>query len=253
MPADNSLPFQSFSFTLVEGKQPRCAFRMRATGDGTYEMHAEKGSAANPIKQFTRNVPCETAVRLRDALQDIGVFGWDESYGNDPARGVRRWTISTVFKEDVFSVTSRGGSEVPPGFDQLLEELYRLDFPRPQSRQPNTAPSGIGSAMNSMGLGGLGSIGGMNVGDLGAYSSTGSMPANFPSLSDLTGGEGAPGLDEGEIAGLISEIQRNPQALQDRMKEEFRHLPPDEQNRMLDALASTGMASRAWWERFLRG
>jgi hypothetical protein len=40
--------------------------------------------------------------------------------------------------------------------------------------------------------------------------------------------------------------------MQKRMKEEFRHLSPEEQSRMLDALAATGLATREWWERFFR-
>lgn len=250
MPDVKAPPFHSFSFTLIDDRQPRCALRMRVSDADLYELHIEKGSAANPSMQFTRTVPTETAVRLRDALQEIGVFGWDESYGDDPSRIVRRWTVSTVFKEGVFTVVSRGGSAVPAGFDQLLDELYRLDFPRPNNPQSGGAPKGAGSAINSLGLG---SIGGMNAGDLGAYSTTGNAGIDFSHMADLLESSGMPGLGDIDMSDLLADVQRNPQALQQRMRDEFRHMPSDEQNRMLDALAATGMASRAWWERFLRG
>ena len=250
MPDVKAPPFHSFSFTLIDDRQPRCALRMRVSDADLYELHIEKGSAANPSMQFTRTVPTETAERLRDALQEIGVFGWDESYGDDPSRIARRWTVSTVFKEGVFTVVSRGGSAVPAGFDQLLDELYRLDFPRPNTPQSGGAPKGAGSAINSLGLGNLGSIGGMSAGDLGAYGAVGKTPdsLDFSKLGAFMSSEEA-----GDAAKLLEEAQRNPQAFQQRMKDEFKHLPPDEQNRMLDALASTGLASRAWWERYLRG
>ena len=66
-------------------------------------------------------------------------------------------------------------------------------------------------------------------------------------------GSGLEGLDASEMTRLLDEARTNPYALQQRMRDEFRHMPADEQERMLDALAASGMASRAWWERFLRG
>ena len=104
----------------------------------------------------------------------------------------------------------------------------------------------------------------MSAGDLGAYSAAGADAGDidFSKMGELFKGNGMPempelpglsGIDASEMNDLIADVQRNPQALQKRMRDEFKHLPPDEQNRMLDALAATGMASRAWWERFLRG
>lgn len=231
------LPFETFSFTLIEDKRPRKALRMKALDEGFYELHFEKGSAANPISQFTRQVPLASAQKLKDALQEAGVFGWEESYGDVSAPGQMRWSVSTVFKAGVFSVASKGGSDTPQGFEALLEELYRLDFPRPES-SPGTGRSagalGIGGEFAQF-MGGAGSDGG------------------FGQLSDLMNGAGMQGLDASEMMRLLEEARANPQALQQRMRDEFKHLPHDEQERMLDALASSGMASRAWWERFLRG
>lgn len=254
MPDTPALPFQSLSFSLIEDRRPRSAFKMRFIGEGLYEIHVEKGSAANPSTQFTREVPLEVARRLKDALQQIGVFAWEESYGTG---GARRWSLNTVFKEGVFSVSSRGG-DVPPEFGAMLEELYKLDFPRPTAGAAGATGQvrGAGSAINAMGLGGLGSMGGMSAGDLGAYSAMGGAAGSgidFGQLGGFLGDAGLPGFDDEEMARLLAEAQRNPEVFQQRMREEFRHMPREEQDRLLDKLAETGMASRAWWERFFRG
>lgn len=201
-----NMPFQSFSFTLISDKRPRAALRMTAQGDDLYELQVQKGSASNPTSQFKRTVPLEIAERLRDAMQEAGVFGWEESYGDTAAPGSRRWSLNVVFQEGVFALSSKGGSDAPAGFDDLLEELYRLDFPRPGKAKASAAP-----------------VMPTSVGDLAAY-------ASKAGLGNLNSTE-----------------------LQQRMKDEFRHMSRDEQNQLLDMLASTGMASRDWWERFLRG
>ena len=106
----------------------------------------------------------------------------------------------------------------------------------------------LGSAFGPSGLPGMGSL---SIGDIGAYGAAGGFDSS--NMADVLGQAGFPGIDSAELAELLSEAGRNPQGLQQRMRDEFRHMTPDEQNRMLDALASTGMASRAWWEQFLRG
>ena len=235
---------------------------MRASDNGLYELHVEKGSAANPVSQFTRAVPIEVAQRLRDALQVAGVFDWEGLYGNDPSREMRRWTMNLVFKEGVFAVSSKGGSDVPAGFDQVLDELYKLDFPRPaaQGNRANADSSrpgqmSMGSALGALGSMGFGgSFGGLSAGDLGAYGSVGeNRGIDFSQMAELFQSGGMPGFDPSAMGELFSEAQRNPQAIQQRMRDEFAHMSPEEQNRMLDTLASSGLASRAWWERFLRG
>ena len=212
MPEENTLPFHSFAFTLIEDRAPRTSFRMVAAEDGLYELHVQRGSAANPTSQFTRHLPREAAVRLRDALQSIGVFGWEESYGDSSAPGSRRWTMGIVFEEGVFSIESKGGSDVPAGFDDLLEELYRLDFPRPAKQGASAAP-----------------VVSTSIGDLAAFASK----AGLPGMAELSS------LDS-------TEVQR-------RMKEEFRHLSPDEQRQLIDMLVQMGAGPRDYWERFFRG
>ena len=241
-------PFQSFSFTLIQDRRPRTSFRMVATDGGMYEVKVQKGSAANPSSQFTRQVPLQVAERLRDTLQAIGAFGWEGDYGDSSNPGSRRWTLGIVFEKDVFSIEAKGGSDAPAGFDDLLEELYRLDFPRPADKRAPSGMQGVGSAINSMGMG---SFGRMSAGDLGAYAATGSGPGNID-LSQMIEafGGGLPGFDATDMQDLLAQAQSNPQILQQRMKDEFRHLSPDEQNKMLDALAATGMATREWWRRF---
>lgn len=270
MSKDAKSPFHSFVFTIVQDRRPRAHFRMREGEPGLYELHVEKGSASNPTSQFTRAVPLDVAVKLRDSLQEIGVFGWDEAYGDTTAPGSVRWSVQTVFQEGVFSVASKGGSDVPAGFSQLLEELYRLDFPRPHAAGGQSGASqampGVGTTLNALGQAGLGNLGGLggrsslSAGDLGAYGAVGGIEGmlgaagiDFSQLGDALGAGGVPGMDAGDISRLFADAQGNPAAFQQRMREEFGRMSRDEQEQMLDALASTGMASRAWWERFLRG
>ena len=212
MPDEKMLPFHSFAFTLIENRAPRRSLRLVAAEDDLFELRVQKGSATNPSSQFTRKVPLDVVERLRDSLQSIGVFNWEESYGDTSAPGARRWTVSTVFKEGVFSVESKGGSDVPPGFEDLLEELYHLDFPRPAEPSASAAP-----------------VLPTSIGDLAAFASK----------------EGLPGI--GDLANL------DPASLQQRMKDEFRRMTPDEQNQLIDMLVQTGMGTRDYWERFFRG
>lgn len=214
MPEDRTLPFHSFTFTLIADKRPRAALRMKALDEGMYELHVEKGSASNPTSQFTRKVPLDVAQRLKDALQEIGVFGWDESYGDASAPGSRRWTVSTVFKQGVFSVASKGGSDAPVGFDAMLEELYRLDFPRPDERGASSRPAGTGRATMPV------------------------MPTSMGDLAAFMSQGGFPDLDSDE--------------LRQRMRDEVRRMGPAERKQLIDMLVQSGMGSREFWEDFFR-
>ena len=212
MPEDKPLPFHSFNFTLIADKRPRTAFRLKAVEGGMYELHVEKGSASNPTSQFTREVPVDVVQRLKDALQEIGVFGWDESYGDAKAPGSRRWTVNTVFKEGVFSISSKGGSDAPAGFDAMLEELYRLDFPRPAERA--AVGNSTGSGRTSMPV----------------------MPTSMGDLAAFMSQGGLPDLDSAE--------------LQQRMKDEVRRMGPAERKQLIDMLLQSGMGTREFWEDF---
>lgn len=218
-------PFQSLAFTLVEAVRGRSVIRMSRRDDGTYRLHVEQGSGGNPRVDFTREVPQETAQRLKDALQDAGVFAWEESYGDIPGLPTMKWTFNVVFKTDVFSVASRGGSDVPAGFDAMMEQFYRLDLPRPEE---DSAPVASPATMP---------FGGMD----------------FSKLADMMHEGGLPDFARGEMADMLSEAASNPAAFQQRMQSEFRAMPHDQREQLLDTLASLGMASRAWWENFFNG
>lgn len=265
MATPNKYPFQSFTFWIIEGRQPRSFMRLRAPhegGDELFTLEVKKGSATNPLSEITRQVPVAQAESLRDALQSLGVFGWEEAYGDTLAPGSRRWSLSIVFEEGVFSLEAKGGSDVPAHFAEVLEELYRLDFPRPAAPRAE-ASTGVGEAIGTtMGALGMNSIGSMSSGDLGAYAATKGANNDFSYLKGMFGAAGMPegmdeldfeGLDAADLQRFMAQAQQNPQAFQQQMKESFKYMLPAEQDKMLDMLAATGMATREWWERFLRG
>ena len=204
----------------------RRVLRMKHQPDsGDYEMHVESGVGATTETEFTRTVPRATAEKLRDALAAVDAFNWQAEYGDTRAPGTRRWNVSIVFEEGVFSVQSLGGSDVPDGFDDMLEALYQIDLPRPQQAQQIGAPAVEGT----MGL---------------------------PDLGDVMGAMPPGGFDTellGQMQETLSMMQNNPAQFQAQMRQEFSMLPRQQQDAMLDMLAASGMATREWWERFLRG
>ncbi len=226
--AEHNAPFDRFTFTCTDRVNGRVLFWMHRLQDDSYELHAEKGPSGQLMAEFTRTVPLKTAEALRDELSEAGVFGWDESYPDDAAPGSRRWNMTIVFQEGVYTQTCSGGSSVPDGFDALMEALYKLDLPRPGA---DDAP-GISTPPMMPGMpGGF---------DLSALFSGG--PAGGPDASMLA-----------EMQQTMAEMQAHPERFQQQIKEEFRSLPLEQQEGMLDMLASTGMAPREWWEKFLRG
>lgn len=221
-------PFQNLVFTLNDRANGRVLFQMTQLDEANFELHVEKGPAGQLSTNFTRTVPLKTAEALRDALAELGVFGWDEEYPDTLVPGSKQWRLKIVFQEGVFTQESAGGSNVPEGFDGLLEELYQLDLPRPGA---DDAP-GITASPAMPGFPGMP--------DLGAF------------LGDS--GEGAPDAALwAEMQRAMADLQAHPEKFQQQIKEEFKMLPREQQDSMLDMLASTGMGSREWWERFLRG
>ena len=229
---DAKAPFDSFQFWMIRANMPRESLRLLRGDDGMYSLSVQKGSAANPSSQFTRSVPAETAARLSDALKSIGAFSWEESYDDAPGAAALRWGMTIVFKEGVYAQSSKGGSAVPAGFDQLLEELYRLDFPRPEVKK--AAASAAKPSDMLAGLEGLEDLG-------------------LPGMDGIDLDDVQALAQSGEFDDLMAQMQRNPYALQTRMREEFAHMSPAEQEALIDKLTETGMASRAYWERWLRG
>lgn len=254
----SSAPFERFSFTLVANRRPRAHIRLAINDDGTYELHVEKGSASHPTSQFTRVVPRSTADRLNDGLQIIGVPSWEESYGDTTAPGSMRWNLNIVYKTDVFSQASKGGSDTPEGFSDLLEELYHLDFPRPDDASSSASHmSGAfgGDIRSALGMATSGATGefGNATGLGGMFGAAGASGIDLSKLSEFLpeGAEGA--LDPEELEQFAKEMQHNPQALQERMRDEYAHMTPEERSRLLDGLAGLGIYSRSWWERWLGG
>ncbi|WP_283169785.1 hypothetical protein [Curtanaerobium respiraculi] len=219
-------PFYSLAFTLVEAVRGRSVFRMVQQGDGLYSLHVEQGSGGNPKVNFTREVPQETAQHLKDALQEAGVFGWDGSYGAAPGRPTMRWTLNVVFKKDVFSLSSGGGSDVPAAFGAMMEQFYRLDLPRPEEDATGRGPQAGASWLPGM---------------------------DFSKLSSLLPEGGLDGFALEEMQRAFQEAAADPAAFTRRMQAEFRSMPPAQQAELLDALEAMGMASRGWWENFLGG
>ena len=218
-------PFHSFTFSLSDRAIGRRLLRLsyRAETDD-YELHVESGSQAVPETEFTRSASRTQAEILRDTLAALDAFSWEGEYDDSTAPGTRRWNVGIVFEKDVFSVQSFGGSTVPAGFDELLEALYQLDMPRPERAQTPAAANPF-AGMAGM-AGGAG-----------------------PDLSSIL----PPDADSfviGEMQQAMAELQNNPERFAAQLKEEFRHLPPEMQNNLLDMLAASGMGDRDYWRRF---
>lgn len=227
--ASAKAPFQKFFFSCTDRVNGRVMVSLDQTDDDAFELHVEKGPVGQLTCDFTRTVARKSAEVLRDALAEAGVFGWDEDYPDDADPGGRRWSLWIVFEEGVYAQQSGGGSSVPAGFDDLLEALYRLDLPRPGADDAPGLARSAGAAGTSGGGAGLAALfaGG---------------PEGGPDASMLE-----------EMQRTMAELQANPGQFQRQIKEEFATLPRDQQEQMLDMLAATGMATRDWWERFLRG
>lgn len=264
MSEEQKLPFYSFKFSLIEGRQPRSLMNIVAPDDnddpGYYELRITKGSAANPLLSIDHKIPLDVVVGLRDTLQDLGVFNWEEEYGDSSAPGARRWSMTLVFQKDVFSLNSKGGSDTPPRFDEFLEELYHLDFPRaaaPRIQTPERVGSSIGGMMGAMGVN---SIGSMSSGDLGAYAATKGASGDLSYLKGMFGAQGVPdelkdldlnSLDLEEMQRQFMEAQQNPEAFQVQMRDAYKQMPLDEKEKLLTMLARMSGQSREWWRRLL--
>ncbi len=201
-----------------------------------YQLHLEAGPAERTTTDVTKGLGLAAARMLVEKLLDAGAFSWDEAYPDDPQAGMARWMLGIVFEPDVFEIRSRGGSAYPQGFDAMMEAFFDLGLPRPGSDKPASGgSSGIPFGEAAAGL------------PFNAQSMQGLMRA-FEGM-----GEGMGGFDFSDMQHIIADMQANPQRMQEMMREGFYSMSPEQQNAMLDLLASSGMASRQWWERFFRG
>lgn len=219
-------PFYSLVFMQFQEPQGRSVFRIKQSDQGMYTLSVESGSAANGT-HFSREIPESFAQTLKDELGQAGVFAWEESYGGDPSFS---WSLKIVFKQDVFSIASQGKSELPAGFNDMLEAFYKMDFPRPSSQDESRARrSDISSAFGD--------------------------PKDLISIDELFSQFGNMGSSDimSQMQDAMQLMQEHPEEFERQMRAEFASLPPAQQNAMIDLLASMGPQSREWWERFLRG
>lgn len=243
-------PFKALSFSFNDLAHGRMAVRMKYLEEGEraeggdaggfagceYRLHVEQGPAERTTTDFTRGAGLSQARDLTEKLLDAGVFSWEESYGDDPAAGMSRWTLRIVFEPGVFEVRSKGGSAYPHGFDAMMEAFYGLGLPRPDAGGAKAGGPFPGAAA------GAGPASPFN-----AQSMEGLMNA----FGSMGGGFGD--FDLGDLQQAMADMQANPQRMQGLLRDEFRSLPADQQDSLLDLLSSTGFATREWWERFLRG
>lgn len=266
MSEEQKLPFYSFRFSIIEGRQPRSLMTLTAPAESEdasfYKLSITKGSASNPLSSIKREVPLDVVNALRDALQSLGVFSWEEAYGDSSAPGSRRWDMTIVFQKDVFLITAKGGSDVPPHFDEFLEELYRMDFPRPAASRVEGGEGAGTRVGNMLGSLGINSVGSMSSGDLGAYAATKGAAGDHSYLKGMFGAHGMPdelkdldfgSIDIDEMKKQFMEAQRDPEAFQAQMKEAYQLLPREEKDKLLSMLAQVSGQSREWWKRLLEG
>lgn len=234
-------PFKAFSFSFNDRAHGRMVVRMRYLdaeeaaehgGVPCFRMKMESGPAERVTESATKTITLDRARAFAEELLDIGVFSWEESYPDDEQEGMSRWMLHMVFEPGVFEVRSSGGSAYPQGYDEMMESLYRLGLPRPESREAGT---------RAMRFGGLGAM------------SDASSPFDEEAMEGFLKSLDTSGFGGEDMMQAMRDAQLNPLRMQEVLRMQFQDLPREQQDAMLDMLASMGFASRAWWERFLRG
>lgn len=197
-----------------------------------YVLHYEEG-AAGRATEGDLDVTLEQAQNLQNRLVEAGVYLWDPEYGNDPNQPAAKWSLTAVLQQGVFTQSVRGGSDFPQGFTQMMEAFYEVGLPKPEVPKPQRSSSPMG----------MGAMGGMD----------GFDPSQMFSAMQAMMSTGMPQQALEEMQEIMNELKDNPEAFQERLKSEFRSLPPSQQDELLNLLSSTGMGSRDWWEDFFRG
>lgn len=243
-------PFLALSFSFNDRAHGRMAVRMSyldeeartqaqdSMRDCDYQLHVEAGPAERTTTDFTKSATLSQARTLVERLLDAGVFSWEESYPDDPQAGTARWMLGVVFDPGVFEIRSRGGSAYPQGYDAMMEAFYELGLPRPERDEPAENHGFLGVPFGESAVSGA---------PFGVQAMQGFLKA----LEGM--GEGVGGFGMSDIQRIMADMQADPQRMQEMLRSEFRSMPADQQNAMIDLLASTGFATRAWWERFFRG
>lgn len=240
------VPFKALAFSFTDRAHGRMTVRMKhlageeapsaAMGD-PYLLHIEQGPAERTVVKFDKGASVEQASRLCTQLLEAGVFSWDESFPDDPTVGPSRWMLNIVLDPDVFEVHVRGGSMYPQGFDAMMEAFYELGLPRPEEQESRRR------GFAGMPISGAAGAGAFN---------PAAIQGLFDQMQHMMGSSGAgAGLEEFQM--VMRDIQQNPQRMQEMMRSEFRNMPAEQRNALLDMLAATGLGSRDWWERFFLG
>lgn len=241
------VPFKALAFSFTDRAHGRMTVRMKhlegeeapaaAAGD-PYLLHIEQGPAERTVVKFDKGASLDTASGLCTQLLEAGVFSWDETFPDDPTVGPSRWMLNIVLEPGVFEVHVRGGSMYPQGFDAMMEAFYGLGLPRPE--EAGSQRQGF-SGMPFAGAGGLGAF------------NPAALQGLFEQMQRMMDSSGAGGAGLEEFQTVMRDIQENPQRMQELMRSEFRSMPAEQRNAMLDMLAATGLATRDWWERFFLG
>lgn len=198
-----SAPFYQLEFTRITDGG-RAWIQIEQVDDEAFEVKTEQGPHTDVITNDFR-VNTASVVSLRDRLAQIGVFGWDDVYGDAPLVPNLTWNLTIVFQKGVFTQSSRGGSDVPVGFDDLVDLLEQAGMPKPsRGTRPESAPSaGFSFPIDMTQLFGGGSPMGFGFPMGGAPSNgNGTAGANSSSTSGASGD-----IDENDIPKSPSDIK----------------------------------------------
>lgn len=243
------VPFKAISFSFNDRAHGRMVVRMKyiseeeRTGDvqGPYLLHIEQGPAERTIASFTTDASFEQASILCEKMLEAGVFSWDEDHADDPTIGPSRWMLNVVFEPDVFEIHSRGGSMYPVGFDAMMEAFYDLGLPRPDVDKGKSSSAGLFDMP-------LSDAGGLGMGFFNPAAMQGLM-SQMQQMMDKEFGS----VSFEDLQMVMRDMQTDPSRMQELMRSEFRSMSVEQQNALLDMLASTGIGSREWWKNFLLG
>lgn len=224
-----ALPFEALSFSLSDESHGTASFRLTWEGDGLYRA-AVSSTAGGRTRETERKLPLASAQELFARLSELGAFRWDEEYPARVGEPIVRWRLGINFKTKVYSQVSQGSS-TPPRFDDLLEALYALDFPRPERRPEPSSGARSGGWLGS----------GLGEGSL------------FSGLGAGVGSSSFASVDPEAMREAMEHFMANPGEFQDRIRAEFHAMSPEQQELTIDALVHLGGMDRSWWERFFEG
>lgn len=248
-------PFYSLYIQFLRRGESATTTKITLIDNQNYLVEHSMRRGGRPVPLAKRQISWSRIAEFRDRCQEIGVFSWSGTYDKDVKDSdIMRWSFRLVFEENVFSIEAQGKSEVPSGFDELLEELYKLDLPRPQSKSSSDSDYGEGSLndISSAPLFGKLSDGGhMSLADMSAYASVDDRTKNVSNIFGQIAASGQGGafgdalsafkgqdMDKDEIMSQCKEYYRSLSSFErDRLVQQMSELmgiEADELRRMLD-------------------